>query len=205
MRTLSLHFDRVETVLGADRDDTLGLELRRARAALDLVLATGARMRQGMLPASEPAVCDAALVVETTARIAERASRHPIRVRVAIESRPRARIDATSLASIVFNLVSNAVHAIGEAGALADAEVSVALATRDHEAVLTVADTGPGIAPEHLARVFDPGFTTRPDGTGLGLATVRDLVEAAGGSVTVRSEPGRGAVFEAHVPLVEHG
>lgn len=162
-------------------------------------------MREGMLPATESPACDAASVVETTARIAERVSERAVRVRVVIDGRPRVRMDATSLASVVFNLVSNAAHAIDETGALHEGTITVTLATHGPFAVLTVADTGPGIAPEHLARVFEPGFTTRPDGTGLGLVIVRDLVEAAGGSVTVHSEAGDRAGFEVRVPLIDRG
>lgn len=205
LRTLALHVERAETALGAGRTGEAGAELRRARAALDLVLAIGARMREGMLPASEPAACDAASIIETTARIAERVSERAVRVRVAIDGRPRVRMDATSLASVVFNLVSNAAHAIDQAaaGASGTREILVTLATHGPVAVLTIADTGPGIAPDHLAHVFESGFTTRADSTGLGLATVRDLVEAAGGAVSVRSEPGRGAVFEVRLPIDE--
>ena len=72
--------------------------------------------------------------------------------------------------------------------------------TRDHErAVLRVSDDGPGIAAEDLPHVFERFYTTRrhDKGTGLGLALVRAVVEAHGGSVAVTSKPGRGATLEA--------
>lgn len=62
-------------------------------------------------------------------------------------------------------------------------------------ATLSVTDTGPGIAPETLARVFQPYFTTKSGGTGLGLPTARRLIEEHGGTLTVVSEVGRGTTF----------
>jgi len=58
--------------------------------------------------------------------------------------------------------------------------------------VLTVADTGEGIPPDLVGRVFDPDFTTRTDGTGLGLTIVKRLVEGWGGRITIESDTGKG-------------
>lgn len=201
LRTLSHHFERAEAALAELDVDRTAEELRRAHTVLDLGTALGIRMRHGMFQTSSPAPCDAASIVETTARLVDQASGLPWRIRVAIPGHPLLRIDATALASVVFNLVSNAVHAIREAGDGATGEISVALLTHGRDAVLTVRDTGPGIAPEHLAHVFEHGFTTRPDGTGLGLAVVRNLVESAGGNVRVESDPGGGATFEVVLPI----
>jgi two-component system NtrC family sensor kinase len=66
---------------------------------------------------------------------------------------------------------------------------------------LVVTDTGSGIAPEHLERIFDPFFSTkRGDGTGLGLAICRDIVRAHDGLITVESAPGAGARFSVWLP-----
>jgi hypothetical protein len=71
--------------------------------------------------------------------------------------------------------------------------------------VLVVSDTGTGMSDAVLARLFEPFFTTKEPGrgTGLGLATVYGAIDGAGGSVTVRSEPGAGAVFEIRLPLAD--
>jgi signal transduction histidine kinase len=66
---------------------------------------------------------------------------------------------------------------------------------------LSVADSGPGIEPEALSKVFDPFFTTRKDGSGIGLALVRQTVEMFGGQVTIDSTPGLGAVVGMKLPL----
>jgi two-component system NtrC family sensor kinase len=68
---------------------------------------------------------------------------------------------------------------------------------------ISVADTGPGIAPEHLSRVFEPFFTTKDagKGSGLGLSQVYGFARHSGGTVQVRSEPGRGATFTIFLPM----
>ena len=78
--------------------------------------------------------------------------------------------------------------------------VRVHLAREGGEAVVRVADDGPGIAPEHIGRVFEPYFTTRDEGTGLGLALSWNLVTAHGGSIAVDSSPGGGAEFTIRLP-----
>lgn len=70
-----------------------------------------------------------------------------------------------------------------------------------NEAVLSVEDNGPGIAPENLRRIFDPFFTTRARGTGLGLSITRRLVEACGGEIAVRSKKGAGTTVELRFPV----
>ena len=66
-----------------------------------------------------------------------------------------------------------------------------------------VIDTGPGMPPETLSRIFTPYFTTKSGGTGLGLPTARRLVEEHGGRIDVHSEPGRGSDFTISVPQAE--
>ena len=70
---------------------------------------------------------------------------------------------------------------------------------------LEIRDTGVGIAPDALPHIFDPYFTTKGQGTGLGLATVHKIMEAHGGSISVTSEPGQGAVFRLLLPLGGEG
>src|SRR5262245_18349438 len=66
--------------------------------------------------------------------------------------------------------------------------------------VLSVIDTGKGMAPEVAAKAFKPFFSTRPGGTGLGLATAKKIVEAHGGTIDLQSEPGRGTKFTLCLP-----
>ena len=69
--------------------------------------------------------------------------------------------------------------------------------------VIEVRDTGEGIAPDNLGRIFNPDFTTKPvgQGTGLGLAGVKTMVESYAGTIEVKSSPGRGAAFTVKLPV----
>lgn len=96
----------------------------------------------------------------------------------------------------VVNLVTNALHASGRKGPV---HVSVKPSERDG-LVVRVADDGDGVPDEMRERVFTPFFSTRPQGTGLGLAVVRRCAEAHGGRVSLAPKNGRGAVFELELP-----
>jgi len=83
-----------------------------------------------------------------------------------------------------------------------DGEVQVQVGSADDRIEITIRDTGPGIAPEHLQKIFDRFFTTRAGqrGTGLGLPMARAIIEAHGGTVTAASPPGKGALFTVCLP-----
>ena len=111
-------------------------------------------------------------------------------------------IDETQLQQVLMNLCLNARDAMPEGGRLrvwtetvADPNAPAAPWVR-----LTVADDGCGIPAEMRSRIFDPFFSTKERGTGLGLAVVRQIVEGGGGRVEVQSEPGRGSRFEVWLP-----
>ncbi|HVU53346.1 MAG TPA: HAMP domain-containing sensor histidine kinase [Polyangia bacterium] len=105
--------------------------------------------------------------------------------------------DPGLLRQIVVNLVSNALDAVDRAG-----RVSIVAAAEDADVLITVSDTGHGIAPDDLRRIFEPFYTTkgRGKGTGLGLAICRQLTAALGGSISVQSQPGQGSTFYVRLP-----
>ncbi|MGE5049098.1 MAG: two-component system sensor histidine kinase NtrB [Deltaproteobacteria bacterium] len=105
------------------------------------------------------------------------------------------RADPRQLRQVLWNVLGNAADATPQGG-----RVEVRLFSAGGQAVLEISDTGVGIAEEDLRRIFDPFFTTKERGTGLGLAIVHRIVEAHGGEVTVRSEPGRGSTFRISLP-----
>ncbi|MBI1797481.1 MAG: PAS domain-containing protein [Candidatus Eisenbacteria bacterium] len=101
---------------------------------------------------------------------------------------------------ICMNLMLNAVQAMNAGGCL-----TVMTKRIDHAVALSVGDTGTGILPEHLERIWDPFFTTKPvgQGTGLGLSITHRIVTRHGGRITVDSAPGRGTRFDVELPI--HG
>ena len=103
--------------------------------------------------------------------------------------------DPQSLDQIIQNLVSNARDAMGPTGTL-----RVSAQARPEGVRLEVRDDGPGIPPQHMANLFEPFFTTKPSGTGLGLATVRNLVLQNHGAIQVESGPGQGTAFIIDLP-----
>jgi two-component system NtrC family sensor kinase len=106
--------------------------------------------------------------------------------------------DANAIGQVLLNLLTNARMAMPDGGEIV---VETGHPADSGAARLTVRDTGSGIAPEILPKIFDPFFTTKPDGTGLGLSISHGIVQDHGGTVDVRSEPGRGATFVLTFPL----
>lgn len=105
--------------------------------------------------------------------------------------------DENLIEQVLLNLVLNSLQAMGENGTL----VLSNRLTRDVRGVeITVQDSGPGISPENISRVFQPFFTTKKDGTGLGLATCKRIITDHGGTISVASVPGMGATFRIWLP-----
>lgn len=116
--------------------------------------------------------------------------------------------DSQLLQQVVFDIVANARWAILKKSP--DGGGSIALKSwhnvDEKKVYLSIADTGIGISPENLGKVFDPFFTTKPigDGTGLGLSVVYSIIKEHQGSITVDSQPGKGASFIVGLPVLEN-
>ncbi|WP_224243753.1 sensor histidine kinase [Hyalangium gracile] len=107
-----------------------------------------------------------------------------------------ARADRDQLTQVLVNLVKNAEEAMkGKGGS-----VRVRVKGTETDAIVEVEDTGPGIPPEHRARIFEPYFTTKEGGTGLGLAIAARILQEHGGKLEVGGEPGEGARFSVVLP-----
>jgi signal transduction histidine kinase len=122
--------------------------------------------------------------------------RQGISVATMPEDAPAVRMPAEDLREVLVNLMINAVAAIREDGVITLRCRAVA-----GYAVISVADTGHGIARERHSSIFQPFVTSRSDGSGLGLSVSRALVEGYGGTLSVDSEPGRGATFTISLPI----
>jgi two-component system sensor histidine kinase PilS (NtrC family) len=106
-----------------------------------------------------------------------------------------ATVDPQRLRQALWNLILNAVQAMPAGG-----ELAVTAAEDDRAVKIAVADTGEGIAPADLAHVFEPFYSTKPGGSGLGLALVHRIVQDHGGDIEVQNRPGRGTTFVLTLP-----
>jgi PAS domain S-box-containing protein len=114
--------------------------------------------------------------------------------------------DPTQIHQVLLNLCTNAAQAMGNGEGLLEVTLVAEPAgtARGRHLRLTVRDTGPGMAPEMIERIFEPYFTTKPkgEGTGLGLAVVHGIVKNHGGEIMVESTVGEGSAFHVLLPVV---
>lgn len=108
---------------------------------------------------------------------------------------PDVRLDADLFKQALLNLMLNAEHAMAEGG-----ELIMTTRREGHWVVLDVIDTGSGMTEDVRARIFDPFYSTRPAGSGLGLPTTRKIVESHGGMIEVQSVAGKGSQFSLRLP-----
>jgi len=180
---------------------------------LDALIADFLQFARPAAPKLEP-IGVAALLGEI-AEMCRAACPTGVRVRVDAAAELSVSADATQLRQVIWNLVRNAVQAVGERGDIRlAAELSPGGLPQAEDGAgrsgsaggrgaveIVVADNGPGITADALERIFDPFFTTKRTGTGLGLATVHRIVTAHGGAIDVKSAPGMGAAFRVLLPL----
>jgi signal transduction histidine kinase len=107
-------------------------------------------------------------------------------------------IDATQLQQVLVNLVKNAIQAMTTGGTL-----TLQTGETGDSVWVSVADTGGGIPEEQINRIFEPFYTTKKKGTGLGLMIVQRIIRAHNGRVELESHAGRGATFRIWLPLHE--
>lgn len=139
-----------------------------------------------------------------------------IEIRQNLPANGRVMADSTQIHQVVMNLCSNAAHAMGERGGVLDVSLNKVDVHEGAEALaldlppgpylrLSVSDTGHGMTPEVLERIFDPYFTTKEKGrgTGLGLSVVHGIVKSHKGAITCKSMPGEGTTIDIYLPEIE--
>lgn len=109
---------------------------------------------------------------------------------------PRVRIDVEKLRGALTNIIENGLQAMSGSGT-----IMLRAEATGHEVSISVHDTGAGVPPEILPRLFEPYFSTKSGGTGLGLAIARKNIEDHGGSITVESSPGKGTTVIIALPV----
>jgi signal transduction histidine kinase len=110
---------------------------------------------------------------------------------------PPLRVDAMQIHQVLRNLISNGVEAMPEGGTL---EIRAVENRQERTVTVSVCDSGIGMTPEQLGKIFQPLFTTKARGIGLGLVVVKNLTQANGGIIEVQSEAGKGSVFSVILP-----
>jgi two-component system cell cycle sensor histidine kinase/response regulator CckA len=153
-------------------------------------------------------------IVKETLKLLRASLPSTVEIRQHVESNADViETDPTQIHQVLMNLCTNAAHAMRESGGIlevslnkVDMEEPTTTPYPDLHAGpyvrLSVSDTGHGIPPQLLKRIFDPYFTTKPvgEGTGLGLAVVHGIVKSHGGEITVSSKPGKGTTFHVYLP-----
>ena len=197
-------------------------EIRRHLQRIDTAAQRAADLCRQMLAYSgkgryQVQTLDFNAVVRETAELGRNAITAGHEVRLELAASPvTVTADASQMQQVLMNLLLNADEAIGPAAgtiriATQTGRLNRARLARTHlgpelpdgdYAMLEVADTGGGIAPEIAGRIFDPFFTTKFTGRGLGLSAVLGVVRAHGGTIEVESRPGAGATFRVFLPAV---
>jgi signal transduction histidine kinase len=179
----------------------------RARDLVDQILTFGRRAAP-----RRSSICIRALIRETKSLF--EASLRP-QINLVVRSTSRQTIvsgEPAQLQQVILNVCNNAAQAMDAAGTIEidvearDIESALSMAhgelPRGHYVVISIIDSGRGMDEALLERVFEPFFTTRPEGNGLGLATVREIVLDHGGAVNVQSTPGTGTRFDVWLPAI---
>lgn len=126
--------------------------------------------------------------------------RHGVTPEVKAGDHVQVLAEPVALEQIVHNLLMNALQALEQVPA-GERRLTLSLQQRDGQGELAVADSGPGIAPEVLPHIFEPFYTTRKEGLGLGLSLCESLANGMGGTLSVSALPPRGTRFSLHLPL----
>jgi len=196
---------RVEVMLLEAEDGDLPAEIRKD---LDVILRHARRVSvitQGLLSFARQssgvrAPVNLNRVAEEIFQLAEKdLTRGRITVTLTLdETLPDSSADANAIGQVLLNLLTNARHAMPQGGEIT---ITTSYQPAARSVRLAVSDTGSGIPPEVLPKIFDPFFTTRSDGTGLGLSISHGIVHEHHGTLTVRSEVGKGTTFTLTFPV----
>ncbi len=111
-------------------------------------------------------------------------------------------MDRTQLIRIITNLVKNAIQAIPEDQT--EKIVSIKVKKQEHSVFIEVIDNGKGIEPQNVTHIFEPKFTTKTSGMGLGLGIIKNIIENYKGTITFESEVGKGTTFTVTLPLIKN-
>ena len=201
LSTIKVNLRLVDEELEAGTSGDIDQRLARARRKLSVIDKEASRLEQildGFLryaDRTQPRLLAADLnpvIDDIIDFYMPQATVHSVTLRKSLHKEPLVcKIDAAMLKQAVLNLLINAQQAISGEG-----EVMVRTAGDGQYAQIQISDTGRGIPAQRLEHLFEPYQSSRPDGTGLGLATVKKIIDAHNGTIAVVSEPGRGQLLQ---------
>ena len=202
LNTLSLNLD----LLAEDWADAKTPEERRALKRIEL-LQSETRRLAGTLDAFmgfvrghrlQPVTCDVNKVIdEVLTFVQPELESNNIELRRSYEPVPPCRLDVDLIKQALLNLILNAQHAAQDSAA---PEIIVRTAPEADQARIDVIDTGKGIPAEDQVKIFEAFYSTRKNGTGLGLPTTRRIIEEHGGRIVLHSDRGHGTCFSVFLP-----
>ena len=173
--------------------DKIEMEVRRIDGILRKLMDAVKRPRYHLQQVSIPMVIDSMLEL-----FQSRAKMHGIKIdRDYRATPPQILADATEIEQIFSNLFANSIEEMAEGGVL-----TIVLEQIEDTVHIEVTDTGKGIPHEDLQRIFDPFYTTKNSGTGLGLSVVLRIIRTYNGKIEVKSEIGKGTTFSVSLPLL---
>ena len=178
-------------------DETIKIIIEECQRAADitrLILRFAKRAPADLAPVDVKAIVEESL---TLAGYQVRLERVERTVRIPQEL-PKVRGNQNQLQEVILNLILNACQAMGDAGGKLELRAE---SLNGSFVQLQVADTGPGIPASKLTKIFDPFYTTKPTGTGLGLFVSQRIVKSHGGTMAVDSAEGHGACFTIRLPV----
>ena len=156
---------------------------------------------------SEPARVEVGQLITDTLRLVEMETRKgDIRLETSIApDLPPVFVDGIQIQQVVLNLTRNAIEAMDDVGQ-EDSVITVGVRGNGHgEVAVSVADRGPGVAPDDTERIFDPFYSTKTGGLGVGLSLCRAIIEAHGGRLWLNPNAGGGSVFQFTLPAMKTG
>jgi signal transduction histidine kinase len=131
------------------------------------------------------------------------ATRHGVSVRADLaRNLPTVSADRVQIQQVLMNLILNGIEAMNDTGGVLTVK---SRSREDGQIHISVSDTGPGLPPGETGRIFDAFFTTKPQGSGMGLAISKSIVESHGGRIWANGDGGRGATFNLTLPAMTAG
>ncbi len=179
-------------------DDALSLIVKEGNRAGEVVGRIRTLIRKA--PARKDAVAIDDAILEVIALTRREAANNSVSVRTQLaEGLPRVQGDRVQLQQVLLNLIINAIEAMRDVGE-EERELLISTGNEPDGVLVEVRDTGPGLSPESLSSLFEPFYTTKPEGMGMGLSICRSIIEAHGGRLWATGCGPRGALFQFTIP-----